>query len=127
MDREAVSRFLAASYWAPDRPPDDIDRSLAHSVAFALLCDGRQVGMARVVTDYATFAWLCDVFIEPAHRGRGLGTWLISVVLEHPELAGVRTWLLASRDSRELYARFGFTGHPHPERIMIRRRGRPVP
>ncbi len=127
IDREAVGSFLAASYWASDRPPEVIERSLEHSLAFALLQDGRQVGLARVVTDYATFAWLCDVFIDPGHRGLGLGEWLIAVVTGHPQLARVRTWLLASRDSRELYARFGFTGHPHPERIMIRRLGDPVP
>lgn len=126
-DVAAVERFLRASYWAPDRTADVIARSLDASVAFAVLREGRQVGMARVVTDGATFAWLCDVFVDPEHRGRGIGKWLISVVVGHPELASVRTWMLSSRDAHGLYAQFGFTALPHPERVMIRREGPPIP
>ncbi len=126
IDAVAIRRFLAASYWAPDRPIEVIERSLAGSLSFALLHAGRQVGMARVVTDRATFAWLCDVYVEPGHRGSGIGAWLVSVVVGHPELADVTTWMLSSRDARDLYARFGFTSLPHPEQVMIRRTGPPV-
>ncbi|MFL5754698.1 MAG: GNAT family N-acetyltransferase [Chloroflexota bacterium] len=112
--------FLADSYWAPDRPADVIDKSLDHSLAFALLHGDRQVGLARVVTDYATFAWLCDVYIEPEHRGGGLGRWLVASVLGHPQLAGVGRWMLATSHSHSLYARFGFTELPEPGRVMVR-------
>jgi GNAT superfamily N-acetyltransferase len=120
IDRDAVHRFLADSYWASDRPADVIKRSFENSLAFALLHDDAQVGMARVVTDYATFAWLCDVYIEPAHRGDGLGQWLVSVVSAHPDLQGLRTWMLGTSYSHTLYARFGFKDVP-PDRFMIRR------
>lgn len=119
IDREAVHRFLAEAYWASGRPTEVIDRSLDGSLTFGLFHDGRQVGMARVVTDRATFAWLCDVFIEPEHRGAGLGQWLVSVVLAHPALQGLR-WLLGTSYSHSLYARFGFT-ELEPGRFMIRR------
>jgi GNAT superfamily N-acetyltransferase len=120
LDRAAVRRFLADSHWAADRPGDVIDRSLDNSLTFALLHADRQVGMARVVTDYATFAWLCDVYIEPEHRGDGLGQWLVSVVVEHPELQGLRRWILGTKYSHSLYARYGFTPLPDPARFMIR-------
>ena len=105
---------------------DVIDRSLDGSLVFSLLRDETQVGMSRVVTDRAVFAWLCDVYVEPAHRG-GIGTWMVERVLAHPDLAGVRMWLLQTSFSHSLYQRLGFTalpadpveGHGPP------RRGRP--
>jgi GNAT superfamily N-acetyltransferase len=121
IDHEAVHRFLADSYWAADRPPEVIDRSLERSLTFGLFHDDVQVGMARVVSDFATFAWLCDVYIDPAHRGGGLGRWLIEVVSDHPDLRRVGRWLLATSYSHSLYAAFGFTELPHPDRFMIRR------
>lgn len=121
IDRDAVGRFLAASYWATNRPRTIIERSLDNSLTFGLFHGGSQVGMARVVTDYATFAWLCDVFIEPAHRGSGIGKWLLSVVFDHPMLQGFRIWLLGTSDAHGLYAQFGFTELPDPGRFMIRR------
>ena len=120
IDRSAVRRFLAASYWASERSAEVIERSLANSVTFGLFHGVVQVGMARVVTDYATFAWLCDVFIEPAHRGSGRGKWLMAVVMGHPSLHGLRRWLLATRDAHGLYAQFGFTELPEPQRFMVR-------
>ncbi len=120
IDRAAVRRFLADACWAADRQPEVIERSLDNSMTFGLFHGDRQVGMARVVSDYATFAWLCDVFIEPAHRCAGLGKWLVSVVVDHPELVGLRRWLLATRDAHPLYAEFGFTELPDPKRFMVR-------
>jgi GNAT superfamily N-acetyltransferase len=120
IDLDAVHRFLATAYWAADRPAEVIDRSLGASLTFGLYHDGHQIGMARVVSDYATFAWLCDVFIEPAHRGSGLGQWLVSVVTDHPSLQGLRTWLLGTSYSHSLYARVGFT-ELEPGLFMIRR------
>ena len=98
-----------------------IDRSLERSLTFSLFHGDAQVGMARVVSDFATFAWLCDVYVDPAHRGDGLGAWLIEVVSSHPDLREVSRWLLATSYSQSLYARFGFTELPHPDRYMIRR------
>jgi GNAT superfamily N-acetyltransferase len=123
VDRDAVRRFLADSYWASERSGDVIDRSLDHSLTFSLFHGGQQVGMARAITDQATVAWLCDVYIEPAHRGGGLGEWLVSVVVDHPELQGLRRWLLATSYSHSLYARAGFTELPEPGRFMIRHGG----
>ena len=120
IDRAAVRRFLADAYWASDRPAEVIDRSLDHSLTFVLLHEGVQVGMARVVTDRATFAWLCDVYIEADHRGDGLGQWLMEVVLGHPELAGLKRWLLATSYSHSLYARVGFTPLPDASQFMIK-------
>jgi GNAT superfamily N-acetyltransferase len=124
VDRTAVRRFLADSYWAADRPGDVIDRSLENSLTFSLFHADRQVGMARVVSDFATFAWLCDVYIEPDHRGDGLGQWLVSVVMGDQRLQGLRRWLLGTNSSHSLYARFGFIALPEPDRIMIKQADR---
>ena len=107
IDHDAVRRFLADAYWASDRPADVIEHSLEHSLTFGLYHDGAMVGLTRVITDRATFAWVCDVYVEAGHRG-GLGRWLLETVLAHPELATVRRWLLATQRSRTLYERLGF-------------------
>ena len=107
LDRAAIRRFLADAYWASDRPADVIERSLEHSVTLGVYRGAEMVGMARVVTDFSTFAWLCDVYLDAAHRG-GLGTWLLDTVLTHPELVSVRRWLLATSRSHSLYERAGF-------------------
>ena len=107
LDHAAIHRFLGDAYWASDRPGHVIERSLEHSLTFGVYRDEAMVGMARVVTDHATVAWLCDVYLEEAHRG-GNGTWLLDTVLAHPELANVRRWLLATSYSQHLYQRAGF-------------------
>ena len=107
LDHAAIRRFLGGAYWASDRPAAVIERSLEHSVTFGVYRDGAMVGMARVVTDFATFAWLCDVWLDDGHRG-GIGTWLIDTVLQHPDLKHVRRWLLATSYSQSLYRRAGF-------------------
>ncbi len=131
----AIRGFLARSYWANRRTDEVIVRSIANSLCFgiyrvtdenedgrpgdmAVAGDPRQVAFARVVTDYATFAWLCDVFVDEELRGRGLGKWLIETVLTHPELQGLRRWMLATADAHELYRPFGFGGLSAPERWM---------
>jgi GNAT superfamily N-acetyltransferase len=93
-------------------------RSLDNSLCFGLYERGRQVGFARVVTDRATFAWLCDVFVLEAYRGRGLSKWLIGCVMSHPDLRGLRRLLLGTRDAHGLYERFGFTLLADPARFM---------
>jgi GNAT superfamily N-acetyltransferase len=122
LDLDTVERFLRASYWAPDRPRDLIERALRESLCFGLYEAGtaRQIGLVRVVTDYATFAWLCDVFIEPQFRGRGLGAWMMEVTLAHPSLRGLARWLLATLDAHDLYERYGFTPLARPQGWMER-------
>lgn len=94
-------------------------RSIAHSLCFGVYGEGEQVGFARVVTDYATFAWLCDVFVLETARRRGLGKWLIASVIAHPDLQGLRRFTLATRDAHELYRRYGgFEALRAPERWM---------
>jgi len=118
LDAGAVERFLSHSYWAAGIPPDTLRRSLAGSLCFGLFHGGEQVGFARVVTDRATFAWLCDVWIEEAHRGAGLGQWLVETVVGHPDLQGLRRFLLATRDAHSLYARCGFRPPVRPDAFM---------
>jgi GNAT superfamily N-acetyltransferase len=109
LDLDTIHEFLSReSYWAKGRSRESIVRSIENSLPFGLYKHGRQVGFARVVTDYATFAWLADVFVLDSERGEGLGVWLVETVMSHTELRGVRRWLLATRDAQELYRRFGF-------------------
>jgi GNAT superfamily N-acetyltransferase len=110
VDLDLTWRFLRTAYWSPNVPRDVVARSIDNSLCLGVYEDGgRQVGFARVVTDRAAFAWIADVFIVEAHRGRGLGKWLIETVLAHPDLRGLRLTLLATADAHDLYRRFGFT------------------
>jgi GNAT superfamily N-acetyltransferase len=121
MDADAVHRYLSKeSYWARDIPREIVARSLQHSMCFAILCDGKTVGFARVTSDRATVAYLGDVFVLPAHRGKGLSKWMVSCIIAHPELQGLRRWMLATADAHGLYAKFGFTAMKAPERWMER-------
>jgi GNAT superfamily N-acetyltransferase len=108
IDRDVVHGFLAESYWAAGITREVVERSVRHSLCFGIFHDGGQVGFARVVTDHATFAYLADVFVLPAHRGRGLAAWMMECILAHPDLQGLRRFLLATRDAHGLYSRFGF-------------------
>jgi GNAT superfamily N-acetyltransferase len=118
IDLDVVHGFLVASYWAQDIPRDTVARALAGSLAFGLYHEGAQVGLARFVTDRATFAYLADVFVLPAHRRQGLATWLVGTALTHPALSGLRRFLLATRDQQALYAKVGFAPLAHPDRLM---------
>lgn len=108
LDETVIHDYLSRnSYWAVGRSLATVRSSIEHSLCFGVWHDQEQVGFARVVTDYATFAWLCDVFILADHRGRGLGKWLIQTVMAHPALEGIRLTLLATRDAHGLYDRYG--------------------
>ena len=109
------------SYWAKGRSLELVQCSIENSLNFGLFKQEQQIGFARVVTDYATFAWLADVFILEEYRGHGLGVWLIDVITSHPRLPGLRRWLLATRDAHELYRRVGFHEFAAPPRWMGRR------
>lgn len=120
MDRAVIAEVLASSYWAKGIPQATVERSLAHSLCFALLDGDRQVGFARVISDYTTIAFLNDVFVLPAYRGKGLSKWLMECVTSHPELQDLRRWMLATRDAHGLYGKFGFTPLKNPEVFMER-------
>lgn len=117
-----VESFLRRSYWAAERPRERIARTLETSLCFIVIDqrEERAVAFARVVTDYADFAWLCDVFVEPDARGNGLGKWLVESVLAHPELQGLRRMILATSSAHGLYERYGFTALAKPEIWMER-------
>ena len=121
LDLDVIHRFLSEqSYWARGRSIEVTRRAIDHSLCFGAYLGDQQVGFARVVTDRATHAWLADVFILDEYRGRGYGKALIRAVVEHPDLQGLRRWLLATKDAHGLYAQYGFESVP-PDRFMERR------
>ena len=118
---DLIHDFLSkTSYWAIGRARDIVKRSIDNSLSFGVYKGNNQVGFARVVTDYATFAWIADVFVLPEHRGHGLSKWLMDVMLSHSQLQGFRRWVLATKDAHLLYERFGFIPLHRPERWMER-------
>jgi len=119
VDREWVCREIQNSYWARSRTREQIIRSLEHSLCFSLLMGPQQVGFARVITDFSTFAYLCDVLIQSEFRRRSLGQYLLRKVLADPRLESVK-WLLRTQDAHGLYQKFGFTRTYRPERYMER-------
>jgi GNAT superfamily N-acetyltransferase len=122
LDFDLIHDFLTnSSYWAVGRSLETVTRSIENSLAFGIYEHEGQVGFGRVVTDYATFAWVADVFVLEEARGRGLGTWLVEVMLAHPRLQGFRRWSLATKDAHEIYRGFGFSELKRPERWMERR------
>ncbi len=119
VDVAAVHRYLSEeSYWAKNIPRDVVERSIRHSLSFVILCGEELAGFARVTSDHATVAYIGDVFVLPAHRGRGLSKWLMQCISCHHELQGLRRWTLATSDAHGLYAQFGFTPLKAPERWM---------
>jgi GNAT superfamily N-acetyltransferase len=120
LDRALVAGFLHDAYWSRGIPPATVDRSIEGSLCFSLWSPASQVGFARVVSDRATFAYLGDVFVVPEYRGRGLGKWLVQCVLSHPDLQGLRRWVLVTRDAHELYRSLGFCELARPEGYMER-------
>jgi GNAT superfamily N-acetyltransferase len=121
MDVDAIHAYLGGeSYWARGIPRETVARAIRNSLCFGAFDGDAQVAFARVVTDRATYAYLGDVYVLEAYRGRGVGKWLMAAVDAHPELQGLRRWGLVTRDAHGLYARFGFTPIDRPERFMER-------
>ena len=118
LDLDAIHRFLTRSYWAEGIPRETVARSIENSLCFGVYNGGEQVGFARVVSDFATYAYLADVFILEQYRERGLGKELMASVMAHPDLQGLRRWSLATRDAHGLYTQFGFTALENPSRMM---------
>jgi GNAT superfamily N-acetyltransferase len=117
-DLDKIWGWLRGSYWAAGVPRAVVTRAIQNSLAFGIFDGPAQVGLARVVTDRATFAYLADVFVDEAVRGRGLGKWLVSTLQRHPDLQGLRRFMLGTRDAHRLYAQLGFRPLGHPEIFM---------
>lgn len=118
LDVAAIHAFLSRSYWAENIPLAVVQRSIARSLCFGLYHEREQIGFARLITDRATFAYLADVFVLEAWRGRGLAKFLMRCVRAHPELQGLRRWMLATADAQPFYEQFGFVSPRQPERLM---------
>ncbi len=118
LDITLVHNFLRHSYWAKEISRETVVRALENSICFGLFYKAEQIGFCRVVTDCATFAYLADVFVIETFRGQGLGKWLVDCVLQHPELQGLRRWMLATLDAHWLYEKHDFVPLKHPEWFM---------
>ena len=118
LDLDVIHPFLTECYWARGIPREVVARSIENSMCFGVYSDGKQVGFARVISDYATYAYICDVFVLEPYRGHGLGKWLMQCIMQHPRLQGLRRWSLVTDDAHGLYAQFGFTPLQTPEKYM---------
>ena len=122
LDAAAIHGYLSQSYWSPDIPRETVRRALEHSLNVgAYTAAGAQVGLVRIITDFATFAYLCDVYVLAEHRRQGLARAMLAFTVSHPGLQGLRSWNLRTRDAHPLYARFGFKLVDNLETYMIRR------
>jgi len=120
LDVDMIHAFLQTTYWAEGRPREVVERSLKNSLCFGVYEGGRQIAFARVVSDHAIFAYLMDVFVLPEFRGRGISKRLLREILDHPDLQGLRFFLLGTRDAHGLYEQFGFEPLAHPDRWLAR-------
>ena len=119
LDIQIIHNYLSKeSYWAKGRSMETVQRSIDNSLCFGVYTENKQVGFARVVTDYAVFAWLLDVFILPEYQGKGYGKKLMQTIMTHEKLQGLRRWGLGTDDAHELYKQFGFTPLNKPENMM---------
>src|ERR1700678_1307123 len=117
-DLDAIHAYLVRAYWCEGIPRETMERAIANSLCFALLRGTAQIGFARVITDSATYAYLCDVYVREEYRDKGLGKWLMECVMGHPALQGLRRFSLATRDAHGLYRQFGFRELSKPESMM---------
>lgn len=115
---DIICDFLTRAYWANTRPRERTERAIQNSLVFGVYESEKQIGVARVVTDYSIFAYLCDAFIHEDYRAHGLGKWLIQTIMEHPDLKDMRRWVLVTNDAHGLYQQFGFTTIEDPEHWM---------
>lgn len=118
LDPAAVHAFIVGTYWAANIPAETMERAIRNSLCLGLYRGAELAGLARVVTDRATFGYLCDVFVAPGHRGHGLGKWLVECTLAHPDLQGLRRFCLMTRDAHTLYQGFGFEAMKDPTRYL---------
>ncbi len=118
LDIDAIHAYLTRSYWASGISREVVQRSIEGSLCFGLYIEQAQIGLARVITDRATFAYLADVYVLEAYRGLGLAKWLMGVVVAHPDLQGLRRFMLATRDAHGLYEQYGFRSIESPHGLM---------
>jgi GNAT superfamily N-acetyltransferase len=118
LNLDVVHGFLTQCYWAKGVPREVVARSIENALCFGIYGDDKQVGFARVISDYATYAYIGDVFVLEAYRGRGLSKWLMECIMQHPNLQGLRRWSLVTGDAHGLYSQFGFTPLQSPELWM---------
>jgi GNAT superfamily N-acetyltransferase len=121
MDLDVIHAYLANAYWSPGVPRAVVRRAIEHSLCVGAFFEGRQVGFARAVTDMATFAYVADVFVLDQFRGRGIGKQIMAALTQHPDMQGLRSWMLLTRDAHGLYRQFGFDAPSEPQRVMIKR------
>jgi GNAT superfamily N-acetyltransferase len=121
LDFDSIHNWITNSYWANGRTKESMKKVMDNSLNFGLFHNDKQVGFARIITDYHTFAYLCDVIIDENYRGRGLGKLLMKEVMEYPPLLTMKRWLLFTKDAHGLYEHFGFTKDDMPERTMIKK------
>jgi GNAT superfamily N-acetyltransferase len=120
IDAVAAHAFLTGSYWAKGIPLETVEQAIAASFCVAVFHQGDQVGMVRVITDFATTAYLTDVYVLDEHRGRGLASAMLAHLQAHPRLQGLRRWMLFTLDAQPVYAKAGWNVYPHPDRVMVR-------
>lgn len=118
LDVPFLQHFLKDIYWAAGRTSEEVQITIDHSFCFGIYLDDKQIGFARVITDYVVFAYVMDVFIDEAYRGKGYSSILIDAMLKEPELQHVKIWRLATSDAHFLYNKFGFKPLAHPEKMM---------
>ena len=118
LDVAAIHAYLTRAYWSEGISRELVERAVANSLCFGLFCEAEQIGLARVITDRATYAYLCDVYVLEGFRGKGLGVWLMECVMKHPDLQGLRRFSLATRDAHDLYRKFGFAELQKPQSQM---------
>jgi GNAT superfamily N-acetyltransferase len=122
MDVDEVHRYLAEeSYWSPGIPRALVARSIANSLCFGVFAEGRQISFARVISDRATYAYLCDVYVLEDYRGQGLASWMLDAIDAHPELQGLKRWGLVTRDAHPLYLKHGWVRPPNPDGYLEKR------
>jgi len=121
LELKVIHGYLSRSYWAEEIPFETVKRSVEHSLCFGVYTADKQIGFARVISDYTTFAYLADVFILEEERGKGLSKFLMECILKHKELQGLRNFSLMTQDAHSLYARYGFKNIPKPENFMAKK------
>ena len=122
LDISVIHGFLSTSYWSEDIPLDIVQKGISNSLCFGVYNENKQVGFARVISDYTSFAYLADVFIIEEERGKGLSKWLMECILKHQQLQGLRNFCLLTRDAHSLYAKYGFENLAKPENFMARKK-----
>lgn len=118
LDTDVINGYLSRSYWAEDIPRETVEKAITNSLCFGVYRNGNQIGFARVISDYTTFAYLADVFILEEERGKGLSKWLVECILKHEQLQGLRNFCLLTRDAHSLYEKFGFKVLEKPQNFM---------